>query len=191
MITFKLYVCSPARYLPQQSSSSGDLPPEMMESEMPPQAFSPLRADDLEVSSRRISPDHPAARGTMKTTPEGDTSIVKGPGEAAPTGTNNEGPELSDLQPKTILGSSKHTLLKGVCTPAAASGNPEVLDTLMGTLQRASISEEHRTLMGTVVERILSARSGLNEAFMSLLRGFEVCHVISSIALLRAKCTCV
>ena len=42
-------------------------------------------------------------------------------------------------------------------------------------------SEEHRSLMVTVVERVLSAKSGLNEAFMSLLRGFEVCDVVLSI----------
>ena len=32
--------------------------------------------------------------------------------------------------------------------------------------------------MGTVFERISSAKSGLNEAFMSLLKGLEVCKVI-------------
>ena len=47
-------------------------------------------------------------------------------------------------------------------------------DILRGLLVRASISEEHRTLMGTVMERISSAESGLHEAFMSLLTGFEV-----------------
>ena len=41
-------------------------------------------------------------------------------------------------------------------------------------LEQAAISEEHRTLMGTVIERISSAESGLHEAFMSLLTGFEV-----------------
>ena len=41
-------------------------------------------------------------------------------------------------------------------------------------LEKATISEEHRTLMGTVIERILSAESGLHEGFMSLLTGFEV-----------------
>ena len=41
-------------------------------------------------------------------------------------------------------------------------------------LEKAAISEEHRALMGTVVERISSAKSGLHEAFMSLLMGFEV-----------------
>ena len=47
-------------------------------------------------------------------------------------------------------------------------------DVLRDLLERATISEEHRTLMGTVNERILSAKSGLHEAFMSPLTGFEV-----------------
>ena len=48
----------------------------------------------------------------------------------------------------------------------------------MDLLEQAAISEAHRTLMGMVVERISSAKSGLHEAFMSLLRGFEVRKVI-------------
>ena len=48
----------------------------------------------------------------------------------------------------------------------------------MGLLQQADISEAHLTLMGMVVERISSAKSGLHEAFTSLLRGFEVRKVI-------------
>ena len=48
----------------------------------------------------------------------------------------------------------------------------------MGLLEQAAILEAHRTLMGTVVERISSAKSGLHEAFMSLLKGFEVHEVI-------------
>ena len=64
--------------------------------------------------------------------------------------------------------------------PTAASGDPAAPDVLRDMLRKASVSEEQRTLMGTVVERILSAKSGLNEAFMSLLRGFEVCDVIFS-----------
>ena len=48
----------------------------------------------------------------------------------------------------------------------------------MNLLEQAAISEAQRTLMGTVVERISFAESGLHEAFMSLLRGFEVRKVI-------------
>ena len=51
-------------------------------------------------------------------------------------------------------------------------------DVLRELLERAAILEEHHTLMGTVMERISSAESGLHEAFMSLLAGFEVCEII-------------
>ena len=51
-------------------------------------------------------------------------------------------------------------------------------DILKDLLEQAAISEAHRTLMSTVVERISSAESGLHEAFMSLLKGFEVRKVI-------------
>ena len=45
---------------------------------------------------------------------------------------------------------------------------------LQDLLKRASISEDHRTLMSMVIERISSAESGLYEAVGSLLTGFEV-----------------
>ena len=47
-------------------------------------------------------------------------------------------------------------------------------DALKDLLGQAAVSEAHRTLMGTVIERISLAESGLHEAFMSLLKGFEV-----------------
>ena len=55
--------------------------------------------------------------------------------------------------------------------PAPSGARPEELKILLG---RASISEEHRALMGMVIERISSAESGLHEAVKSLLTGFEV-----------------
>ena len=100
------------------SSSSGDLRPEMVESETPPSAAPSDRADEPEVSSRRVSPS-PA-----------------GPNSSAPTGVRLG--ELKDL------------------------------------LERASISEGHRTLMSMVIERISSAEGGLRDAVRSLLAGFEV-----------------
>ena len=106
----------------QQSSSSGDLHPEMMESETPPPAVPSYEAGDLEVSSRRVSPNPDLEKG-RRTSP-------------APFGARSEG--LKDL------------------------------------LGRASISEEHRVLMNTVIRRISSAESGLYEAARSLLTGFEV-----------------
>ena len=50
-------------------------------------------------------------------------------------------------------------------------------------LQSASILDEHCILMGTVAEKIPSAKSGLNEAFSSLLAGFKVRNVIFLIIL--------
>ena len=50
------------------------------------------------------------------------------------------------------------------------------LDILTGLLERAALSEEHRSLLNAVLKKISSATSVLNGAFTSLLRGFEVCN---------------
>ena len=149
----------------------GDLLPEMMESETTPPASPSNRADDFEVSSQRVSPNQQVVQGMMKTLHEGDTSVAQCPG------TNNGGPKQSVLQPDT----SKRIPSKGGRTPTAASGDPEAPDILRNMLWQASVLEEHRTLMGKVVEKVLSAKSILNEAFASLLRGFVVCTVICAI----------
>jgi len=54
-----------------------------------------------------------------------------------------------------------------------------VPDTLSAALKSASIIEGHRALMGAVLEKIQSAESGLNEACISLITGFEVCCEVS------------
>ena len=82
--------------------------------------------------------------------PEGNPSATRSPEYSAPKESNRKSPGLSGARP----------------------------DILMNLLEQAAISEAHRTLMGTVVERISSAESGLQEAFMSLLRGFEVRKVV-------------
>ena len=56
-------------------------------------------------------------------------------------------------------------------SPMPSGARSEELKDLLG---RASISEEHRALMGTVIGRISSAERGLHEAVRSLLMGFEV-----------------
>ena len=79
------------------------------------------------------------------------------------------GPEGSHMSPQ----SRPHLAFeKGHRTsPAPPSVRSEELKDLLG---RASISEDHRALMGTVIERISSAESGLHKAVRSLLTGFEV-----------------
>ena len=54
---------------------------------------------------------------------------------------------------------------------APTSVRPEELKDL---LERASISEDHRTLMSMVIGRISSAEGGLHDAVRILLAGFEV-----------------
>ena len=49
---------------------------------------------------------------------------------------------------------------------------------LTDMLRQASMPKENHALMVMVVEKVVSAKSGLNEAFTSLLRGFEVCDVV-------------
>ena len=97
----------------------------MTESEMPPSASPPNRADDFEVSSRRFSPDQQVVRGMMKTLPEGDNSVAQGPG------TSNEGPEQSGLQQDT----NKWIPSKGGHTPTAVPADPEAPDILTNMLR--------------------------------------------------------
>ena len=83
---------------------------------------------------------------------------------------NPVGAEDSYVAPR---GSPRPAFERGRGTSPAPSGaRPEELKILLG---RASISEEHRALMGTVIERISSTEDGLHEAVKSLLTGFEVC----------------
>ena len=55
--------------------------------------------------------------------------------------------------------------------PLSIQGAP---DNLMEVLRGASVVDEHRVLMGAVIEKVQSAKSGLTEACASLLTGFEV-----------------
>ena len=107
--------------------------------------------------------------------PEDGASATRGSG--IKTGV----PEPSGLQPETILEASKQVPSQECHTPPAVSEDPGAPKILTGLLRRASISEEHRTLMATVVKRVLSVKSGLNEAFTSLLRGLEVSDVALTI----------
>ena len=120
----------------QQSSSSGDLRPEMIESETPPLVAPSHEAGDPKVSSWRVFPSPDPEKG-------GQASL-------APSGAQSEG--LKDL------------------------------------LGRASISEEHRMLMDTVIGRISSAESRLYEAARSLLTGFEVCKKVYLLVEPHIKC---
>ena len=59
-------------------------------------------------------------------------------------------------------------------TEPASSVQPEAPDNLLEELEGASIDEEHRAIMSTVVQKVRYAKSGLNEACASLLTDFKV-----------------
>ena len=93
---------SPARDLPQQSSSLGNsLAPEMVESETPPRASPPHDADDTEVLSQRTCPGQGEVRKVAKTTLEGNGSAAENMGGTTPMETDDGGPDQSGPQPNT------------------------------------------------------------------------------------------
>ena len=78
-------------------------------------------------------------------------------------------------EPPVVPDSGRQPLAKGGELPVPmTSVHPKESDNLLEALQGASIIEEHRTLMGAVVEKVRSSKSGLNEAYTSLLTFFEV-----------------
>ena len=123
----------------------------------------------------------------MEKAPEVNTPVAEDIGEENPMETDGGKPQQSGPQPDTIPetnaapGSGEQPSSQeggGATTPPATSVNPEALDVLKEALRHASIVEEHRTLMGAVIEKVQSVKSGLNEAFTSLLTGFEVYDVM-------------
>ena len=111
----------------------------------------------MESETPPASPPHGAGdpevsswRSPDSPRPEANASAALSPERSAPTGGNKKGPAHFDDRP----------------------------DMLTGLLEQAALSEDHRSLMSTVLEKISSATSGLNEALISLLKGCEVCNEI-------------
>ena len=136
-----------------------------------PPIVSPRTADDAEVVSQRA----PGQEEVVLEEPQGDLPDSRSKGDKTPQGSK------SGFMSDTALGSST-VPDRGRRTPAkrskpiepASSVQPEAPDNLLEVLKGASIDEEHRTIMSTVVQKVRSAKSGLTEACASLLTGFEV-----------------
>ena len=152
-----------------------------MNNDVLPTASSPRAADDTEVLSRRI----PGQGETVLETPPGETPVTGHMGGKTPMDSDNGGRIQFAPQPNTapetqvVPDSGRQPLPKGgeLHVPMT-SVHPEAPDSLLETLRGASIDEEHRTLMSTVIEKVRSAKSGLTEACASLLTGFEVSNKI-------------
>ena len=154
-----------------------------MESGTPPKAPSPIHVNDTEVSSQK-DPGQGGKAETAKVAPGGQTAGAGHVGEKIPMGSDGGGdPEFGpqpDVIPETYMApeSSRQPPSRGgVPVPSATTVYPEVSDALLVALKDASIVDEHHALMGAVIEKIQSTESGLNEACISLIRGFGVCFM--------------
>src|SRR3954470_23800180 len=134
-----------------------------------PPAVSPRMAGDAEAASRRTGQEE-----VVLEEPQGD------PHDPRRKGDKNPQDSQSGFVPDTVPDST--VLVHGGRTPSkrskpsdpATSAQPEALDNLMEALEGAPVDEEHRTVMSTVLQRVQSAKSGLNAACVSLLTGFQV-----------------
>ena len=149
-----------------------------MASDSPPAAYSPKAKGDADVLSRRTFP----GQGEVQEASEGETSVAGHQGEKIPMEIGDEGriqfgphpntiPETDTAPESSVQPPSKDG---GMPIPPVTPVQPGAPDNLLETLRGASIVDEHRVLMGTVIERVQSAKSGLTEACSSLLTGFEV-----------------
>ena len=115
-------------------------------------------------------------------TPEGETSAAGHMGEQTPMATRDGGLAQFGSQPNTSpetymaqeSGEQPPSKEGGVLIPPVTSIQLEAPDNLLEDLRGASIVDEHRILMGTVIEKVQSVKSGLTEACSGLLTGFEV-----------------
>src|SRR3954470_7354276 len=136
---------------------------------VPPAVF-PRGVGDTEVAPRQAS----GQEEMVLEEPQGNPPDPRSKGDETPQGSKSG--FAPDTAPDSIVP------VRGGRTPSkrskpsepAASVQPEAPDNLLEVLEGATINEEHRTVMGTVIQRVQSAKSGLTEACSSLLTGFQV-----------------
>ena len=109
----------------QQSSSSGDLRPEMMESETPPLAAPSYEASDPEVSSRRVYPN-PALEKGLRTSP-------------TPSGARSE--RLRDLLGRASI-SEEHRMLMNMVIGRISSAESRLYEAARSLLAGFEVREK-------------------------------------------------
>ena len=137
-----------------------------------PIATSPRPTDDAEVEYQKGT----SQEEVVLEEPQGDLPDFKRKGDETPKGSKSgPGPNTAP-EPSVVLESGRRPpSKKGKPTMPAASVQLEASDNLLEVLNGASINKEHRTIMSAVIQKVQSAKSGLREAYASLLIGFEVC----------------
>ena len=158
-----------------------------MDSDSLPTATSPKATDDAEAVSRRTFTGQGEVQEAARVAPEGDPSAAGHSREKTPMEIGDGGHIQFGPHPNTFpesytapeFGERPPSGGGGVPIPPVTSVQPEAPDNLLEALRGASIVEEHRVLMGTVVERVQSAKSRLTKACTCLLIGFEVIDAIA------------
>ena len=142
-----------------------------MDSDPLPTATSPCPTDNAEV----LSQEAPGRGETVPEAPQGDLLDSGSRGSKGPEG-SQFGPQPNTApEPPVVPDSGRRPPSKRVKTPVlVTSVYPEAPDNLLRGLRGASIDEEHRTIMSAVIKKVQSAKSGLTEAYASLLTGFKV-----------------
>ena len=139
--------------------------------ELASDGFLPRPTDDTEVLSQQV----PSREEVVLEAPQGDLPDSRRKGEETPQGSKSGFVPDTAPESSTVPDRGKRTPSKrSKPSEPAASVQPEVPDNLLEVLDGASIDEEHRTIMSTVIQKVRSAKSGLTEACASLLTGFEV-----------------
>ena len=98
----------------QQSSSSGDLRSEMMESEKPPPAVPSCEAGDLEVSSRRVSSSPAGPEGSRMSPQSPPRPAFEKGHRTSPTPYGVQSEELKDLLGRASISEEHHMLTNTV-----------------------------------------------------------------------------
>ena len=142
-----------------------------MDSDPGPTATSPHPANDAEV----LSLEAPGQGETVPEAPQGGLPYSGSRGDKAPESSEFGTQPNHSPEPPVVLDSGRRPPSKRGKTPVSVTSvHPEAPDNLLEALRRASIDEEHRTIMSAVIQKVQSTKSGLTEACASLLTGFEV-----------------
>ena len=142
-----------------------------------PTAMSPRPADDTEVLSQRL----PEMGEVALEAPQGSVPDIGLTGFKIPADRVGESRSKPGSQPNTVpeplvvpdLG-GQPLVMEGGPSTSRTSIAPQAPDCLLEALRGASLDKEHRTLLSAVIQKVSSAKSGLTEAWTSLLTGFEV-----------------
>ena len=125
--------CSSDRSPSRESSSSGDLLPEMMESETPPRASPPHEAGDPEVSSRRVSPSPAGPEGSRMSPQSPPRPAFEKGHRTSPARYGVWSEELKDLLGRAFISEDHHALMSTVIEriSSAESGLHEAIRSLL------------------------------------------------------------